>query len=173
MKRTDKDVIIKDVASKIKEYGHFYVTDTTGLKAGATSNLRRICFNSDVKMVVVKNTLFKKAIEQSGKKIEGLDEALKGTSAVLFSQTGSLPAKLLKDFRKKSPIPVFKGAYVEESVYLGENQLEALATIKTKEELVGDVLALLLSPVRNVVGALQSGGTTIHGILKTLGEKEK
>jgi large subunit ribosomal protein L10 len=172
MKKTEKDVIIKDVASKIKEYSHFYITDTTGLKAGATSNLRRLCFNSDVKMVVVKNTLFKKAIEQSGKKIEGLDDALKGTSAVLFSQVGSLPAKLLKDFRKKATVPVFKGAFAEESVYLGEGQLEALATIKTKEELIGDVLALLLSPIKNVVGALQSGGTTIHGILKTLGEKE-
>jgi large subunit ribosomal protein L10 len=172
MKKTDKNVIINDVAGKINEYSHFYLTDTTGLKSGATSNLRRICFNSEVKMVVVKNTLFKKAIEQSGKKIEGLDEALKGTSAVLFSNTRNLPAKLIKDFRKKATIPVFKGAYVEESVYLGESQLEALINIKTKEELVGDVLAMLLSPIRNVIGALQSGGTTIHGILKTLGEKE-
>jgi large subunit ribosomal protein L10 len=172
MKKTEKEVIINDVASKIKEYSHFYVTDTTGLKAGATNNLRRLCFNSDVEMVVVKNTLFKKAIEQSEKNIEGLDEALKGTSAILFSNTGSLPAKLIKDFRKKAAIPVFKGAFVEESVYLGESQLEALLNIKTKEELIGDVVAMLLSPIRNVISALQSGGTTIHGILKTLGEKE-
>jgi large subunit ribosomal protein L10 len=172
MKKTEKDVIISDVASKIKEYSHFYITDTTGLKAGATNNLRRLCYNSDVKMVVVKNTIFKKAIEQSGKNIKGIDEALKGTSAVLFSNAGSLPAKLIKDFRKKAAIPVFKGAFVEESVYIGESQLEALVNIKTKEELVGDVVALLLSPIRNVISALQSGGTTIHGILKTLGEKE-
>lgn len=172
MKKTDKTAIIDDVASKIMEYSHFYVTDTTGLNAGATNNLRRICFNQDVKMVVVKNTLFKKAIEQSGKKIEGLDAALKGTSAILFSNTGNLPAKLIKDFRKKATIPVFKGAYVEESIYLGESQLEALLNIKSKEELLGDLIALLQSPMRNVIGALQSGGNTIHGILKTLGEKE-
>jgi len=173
MKKTEKNEIIKDVASKIKAYSHFYVTDTTGLNAGATSNLRRLCFNSDVKMVVVKNTLFKKAIEQSGKRIEGLEPALKGTSAVLFSNAGSLPAKMLKDFRKKATIPVFKGAYVEESVYLGEGQFEALMNIKTKEELVGEVVTLLLSPIRNVMGALSSGGTTIHGLLKTLGERDK
>jgi large subunit ribosomal protein L10 len=172
MKRTDKVNIINAVAAKIKEYGHFYITDTTGLKAGATTNLRRLCFKSDVKMIVVKNTLFKKAIEQSGKKIEGIDEALTGTSAVLFTNSGSLPAKMIKDFRKKATIPVFKGAYVEECVYLGESQLEALANIKSKEELVGDIVALLQSPIRNVLGALQSGGHTIHGLLKTLGDKE-
>jgi len=172
MKKTDKNVIINDVASTINLFSHFYLTDTTGLNAGATNNLRRLCFNQKVKMIVVKNTLFKKAIEQSGKKIEGLDEALKGTSAILFSNEGSLPAKLIKDFRKKATIPVFKGAFVEESVYLGESQLEALANIKSKEELIGDLIALLQSPIRNVLGALQSGGNTIHGILKTLGEKE-
>ncbi|MDR2927280.1 MAG: 50S ribosomal protein L10 [Cytophagaceae bacterium] len=172
MKKTDKSTIINDLTVNINEYSHFYVTDTTGLNAGATSNLRRLCFSREVKMVVVKNTLFKKAIEKSDKTIEGLDEALKGTSAVLFSNTGNLPAKLIKDFRKKATIPVFKGAFVEESVYLGESQLEALANIKSKEELIGDVIALLQSPMKNVISALQSGGTTIHGILKTLGEKE-
>jgi len=172
MKKADKGIVINKVASTIDEYGHFYVTDTTGMNASATTNLRRLCFKSDVKMIVVKNTLFKKAIEQSSKNIEGLDEALKGTSAILFSNVGSLPAKMIKDFRKKATLPIFKGAYVEESVYLGEKQLEALANIKTKEELVGDVIALLQSPIKNVIGALQSGGYTIHGILKTLGEKE-
>ncbi|MCL2073355.1 MAG: 50S ribosomal protein L10 [Marinilabiliaceae bacterium] len=172
MRKIDKTEIINEIAAKISEFGHFYVTDTTGLKAGATNNLRRLCFKSGVKMVVVKNTLFQKAIEQSGKKIEGLEEALKGTSAILFTNTNSLPAKLIKDFRKKASLPVFKGAYVEESVYIGESQLEALATIKSKEELIGDLIALLQSPIRNVLGALQSGGNTIHGILKTLGEKE-
>lgn len=172
MKKTYKSTIINDLTSKIQEYSHFYVTDTTGLNAGATSNLRRLCFKQDVKMVVVKNTLFKKAIEQSEKQIDGLDAALKGTSAVLFSNTGNLPAKLIKEFRKKGTVPVFKGAFVEESVYIGESQLEVLANIKSKEELIGDVIALLQSPMKNVIGALQSGGTTIHGILKTLGEKE-
>lgn len=172
MKKTEKSTIINDLTSRINEYSHFYVTDTFGMNAGDTSNLRRLCFKQDVKMIVVKNTLFKKAIEQSEKQIEGLDSALKGTSAVLFSNTGSLPAKLIKEFRKRGTVPVFKGAFVEESVYIGESQLEALASIKSKEELLGDVIALLQSPMKNVVSALQSGGSTIHGILKTLGEKE-
>lgn len=172
MKKTEKSTIINDLTSKINEFSHFYVTDTFGMNAGATSDLRRLCFKQDVKMIVVKNTLFKKAIEQSEKQIEGLDSALKGTSAVLFSNTGNLPAKLIKEFRKKGTVPAFKGAFVEESVYIGESQLEALASIKSKEELLGDVIALLQSPMKNVVSALQSGGTTIHGILKTLGEKE-
>lgn len=172
MKKTEKSNIINDLSSKIKEYSHFYVTDTTGLNAGATSNLRRLCFKKEVKMVVVKNTLFQKAMDQSERKIEGLDAALKGTSAILFSNTGNLPAKLIKEFRKRGTVPVFKGAFVEESVYIGESQLELLVNIKSKEELIGDVIALLQSPMKNVIGALQSGGTTIHGILKTLGEKE-
>jgi large subunit ribosomal protein L10 len=171
MKKTEKVAIINELTSKLSEYSHFYLADTTGLNAGATSDLRRLCFTKDVKMMVVKNTLFKKAIEQSEKNIEGLDPALKGTSAVLFSNTGNLPAKLIKDFRKKAAIPVFKGAFVEESVYLGEGQLEALVNIKSKEELIGDVIALLQSPMKNVVSALQSGGTTIHGLLKTLEER--
>ena len=172
MKKTDKSTVINELATKINEYCHFYVTDTNGLNAGATSNLRRLCFKQEVKMIVVKNTIFKKAIEQSEKNIEGIEPALKGTSAIMFSNTGNLPAKLIKEFRKKGTVPVFKGAYVEESVYLGEGQLDALINIKSKEELIGDVIALLQSPMRNVLGALQSGGNTIHGILKTLGEKE-
>ncbi len=172
MKKTEKSTIINDLTSKIGEYNHFYVTDTTGLNAGDTSNLRRLCFKKEVKMVVVKNTLFKKAIEKSEKQIVGLDVALKGTSAVLFSNTGNLPAKLIKEFRKKGKVPVFKGAFVEESVYLGENQFDSLLNIKSKEELIGDVIALLQSPIKNVIGGLQSGGNTIHGLLKTLGEKK-
>ncbi|GAO29601.1 LSU ribosomal protein L10p (P0) [Geofilum rubicundum JCM 15548] len=121
--------------------------------------------------MVVKNTLFQKAMEQSERNMEGLEEALKGTSAVMFSNTGNLPAKLIKEFRKKGTVPAFKGAFVEESVYIGESQLEALVSIKSKEELLGDVIGLLQSPMKNVVSALQSGGTTIHGILKTLEER--
>lgn len=171
MKKTEKSIIINDLTSHIQEYSHFYVTDTNGLNAGATSRLRRLCFKQEVKMVVVKNTLFKKAIEQSERNISGLDSALKGTSAVLFSNSGNLPAKLIKEFRKRGTVPVFKGAFVEESVYLGESQLDLLLNIKSKEELLGEVIGLLQSPMKNVIGALQSGGTTIHGILKTLGEK--
>ncbi len=171
MKKTDKVTIVKSLASTIGEYSHIYLTDTTGLNAGATSDLRRLCFQKEVKLMVVKNTLFHKAMEQSERNMEGLEVALKGTSAVMFSNTGNLPAKLIKEFRKKGTIPAFKGAFVEESVYIGEGQLDALVSIKSKEELLGDVIGLLQSPMKNVVSALQSGGTTIHGILKTLEER--
>jgi large subunit ribosomal protein L10 len=168
MKKTEKATIINGLVDVLSEYSHFYMTDATGLNAGATSALRRLCYQKGVKILVVKNTLFRKAIEQSEKNIEGLDVAFKGASAVLFCNTGNLPAKLIKDFRKKNTIPVFKGAYVEESVYIGESQLDALSNIKSKEELLGDIVALLQSPIKNVVSALQSGANTIHGVLQTL-----
>ena len=133
--------------------------------------LRRLCYQKEVKLLVVKNTLFQKAIEASERNIEGLDVALKGVSAIMFSNTGNLPAKLIKDFRKKGTKPAFKGAFVEESVYLGEAQLDALTSIKSKEELLGDVIGMLQAPMQNVLSALQSGGTTIHGLLKTLEER--
>lgn len=171
MKKSEKANIINNLVDTLGEYNHFYVTDTSGLNAGDTSALRRLCFNKDVKMVVVKNSLFKRAIDQSEKDIEGLDVALKGTSAILFSNTGNSPAKLIKDFRKQKAIPALKGAYVEEAVYIGDEQLDALSKIKSREELLGDVIALLQSPMKNVVSALQSGGSTIHGLLKTLEER--
>lgn len=172
MKKTDKSALIKELSEKINEYNHFYVTDTLGLNAGSTSDLRRLCFQKDIKMMVVKNTLFKLALEQSDKNVEGMDEAFKGTSAVLFCNTGNVPAKLIKDFQKKKELPILKGAFVEESVYLGGDQLEVLTNIKSKEELLGDVIGLLQSPAKNVISALQSGGSKIHGILQTLGERE-
>ena len=172
MKKTDKSALIKELSDKINEYNHFYVADTLGLDAGATSDLRRLCFQQEIKMMVVKNTLFKLALEQSDKNVEGMDEAFKGTSAVLFCNTGNVPAKLIKDFQKKKELPILKGAFVEESVYLGGDQLEVLTNIKSKEELLGDVIGLLQSPAKNVISALQSGGSKIHGILQTLGERE-
>ena len=171
MKKTDKSALVKELSEKINEYSHFYVTDTLGLNAGSTSQLRRTCFEKDIKLVVVKNTLFKLAIQESDKEVDGMEDVFKGTSAVLFSNTGNAPAKLIKDFQKKTGLPVLKGAYVEESIYIGEDQLEVLTNIKSKEELLGDVISLLQSPAKNVVSALQSGGTKIHGILQTLGEK--
>ena len=171
MKKTDKSALVKELSEKINEYSHFYVTDTLGLNAGSTSQLRRTCFEKDIKLVVVKNTLFKLAIQESDKEVDGMEDVFKGTSAVLFSNTGNAPAKLIKDFQKKTGLPVLKGAFVEESVYIGEDQLEVLTNIKSKEELLGDVISLLQSPAKNVVSALQSGGTKIHGILQTLGEK--
>lgn len=171
MRKEDKSALIEELAASINEYSHFYVTDTAGLNAGMTSNLRRVCFNEGVKLLVVKNTLFKKALEQCEGNYEELYASLKGTSAVFFTNTGNLPAKLIKDFNRKGQKPSLKSAYVEESVYVGENQLDVLVSIKSKEELIGDVIALLQSPAKNVISALQSGGNIIHGLLKTLGEK--
>lgn len=171
MKKTEKAEIIQELASKIKEYPHFYVTDTSGMNAAETTALRRLCYQKDVQLVVVKNTLFNKAIEASERNIEGIDVTLKGVSAIMFTNSGNLPAKLIKDFAKKTQRPALKGAFVEESVYVGANQLDTLATIKSKEELLGDVIGLLQSPIKNVVSALQSSGTTIHGLLKTLEER--
>jgi len=171
MKKSDKSALVKELSEKINAYSHFYVTDTLGLNAASTSELRRTCFQKDIKMVMVKNTLFKLALQESDKEVEGMDDVLRGTSAVLFSNTGNAPAKLIKDFYKKKGLPVLKGAFVEESIYIGEDQLEILSNIKSKEELLGDVIGLLQSPAKNVVSALQSGGNKIHGILQTLSEK--
>ncbi len=173
MKKEDKSALIQDLAASVKEYSHFYVADTSGMNAGMTSNLRRLCYDQGVKLLVVKNTLFIKALEQSEGNYSELYSTLKGTSAIFFSNTGNLPAKLIKDFSKKTKKPVLKGAFVEESVYAGgSNLLETLVSIKSKEELIGDVIALLQSPMKNVVSALQSGGYTIHGLLKTLEERK-
>ncbi len=172
MKKSEKTARVQELTQKINEYNHFYVTDTQGLNAIATNNLRRLCFQREVNMLLVKNTLFKLALGQSDKNAEGLDEAFKGTSVVLFCNTGNTAAKLIKEFQKTNKLPLLKGAYVEESVYLGADQLEVLTKIKSKDELLGELIGLLQSPVKNVVSALQSGGTTIHGILQTLSEKE-
>ncbi len=171
MKKSEKSTRVKELTDKINEYSHFYVTDTLGLNAGATNKLRRLCYQKEVNMLMVKNTLFKLALEKSEKNAEGMDEVFKGTSAVLFSNTGNTPAKLIKEFQKANKMPLFKGAFVEESVYLGAEQLEVLTKIKSKDELLGELIGLLQSPMKNVVSALQSGGSTIHGILQTLSEK--
>lgn len=171
MKKEDKSLLIEELAATIQEYSHFYVADAGGLNASNTSDLRRKCFKSDIKMVVVKNTLFQKALEQVGNNYSELFGTLKGSSAIFFSNTGNAPAKLIKEVSKSLTKPVLKSAYVQESIFIGANQLEALCNIKSKEEVIGDVIALLQSPAKNVISALQSGGNTIHGVLKTLAEK--
>lgn len=171
MKKEDKSALIQELASTLKQYSHFYVADSSGMNAGMTSDLRRLCFSEGVKFLVVKNTLFRKALEQSESNYAEIFPSLKGTSAIFFSNTGNLPAKLLKGFSRKTKKPVLKGAYVEECVYLGADQLDVLVAIKSREELIGDVIGLLQSPAKNVISALQSGGNTIHGLLKTLGDK--
>ena len=176
MKKEIKDTIITELGQKIKEYPHFYLVDVTGLNAEKTSNLRRKCFKSEIKMVVVKNNLLKKALENVGGDFSPLQVALKGNTAVMFSQTANAPARLIKEFTKgakKGEVakPELKAAYVQESFYVGAENLEALVNIKSKNELIGDVIALLQSPAKNVISALQSSGQTIHGLLKTLEER--
>jgi large subunit ribosomal protein L10 len=177
MKRSEKQTIIDNLVQEINSYNHFYLADISALNATKTSELRRLCFSKDIKLIVVKNTLLKKALEASDKKADELFVTLKGNTSLMFSESSSLPAKLIQEFRKKNKAlnrPIFKSAFVEECVYVGENQLEVLATIKSKEELIGDIIALLQSPAKNVISALQGGGgQKIVGILKTLSEKEK
>lgn len=170
MKKEVKDTIIVELGQKLKEYPHFYLVDVTGLNAGATSALRRKCFKNEIKMVVVKNTLLHKAFEASDIDYEPLYGSLKGTTAVMFTQTANVPAKLLKDYKKEG-IPALKAAYAEECIYVGADKLDELAALKSKNELIADIVALLQSPAKNVVSALQSGANTIHGVLKTLGER--
>jgi large subunit ribosomal protein L10 len=173
MRREEKNAIIDSLAERFKEYSHFYLTDTAQLNAADTSDLRRKCFNNDIKLIVVKNTLLKRALEQSNVNFEELYPVLKGTTSIMFTNAGNSPAKLIKEFRRKHDKPVLKGAYVQESVYVGDNMLDALVTIKTKQELLGDLIALLQSPAKNVISALQSGGTKIHGVLETLSKREE
>ena len=170
MRKEDKGAIISQLAEVVKQYGHFYLVDTTAMDAASTSELRRKCFKADIKMVVVKNTLLEKALMT----IEGVDYSplfvsLKGTTAVMFCEVANAPAKLLKEYKDGNP--TLKAAYAEEGIYVGADQLEALANIKSKNEVIADIVALLQSPAKNVISALQSGGNTIHGVLKTLGER--
>jgi large subunit ribosomal protein L10 len=172
MNREDKNAIIEELTNKINESTHFYLTDTSELNAEDTSRLRRLCFKSDINLVVVKNTLLMKALEKSEGNYEELYEALVGPTSIMFAEIGNAPGKLIKDFRKKSEKPILKAAYVEESVYIGDDQIEALANIKSKEELIAELVALLQSPIMNVMSQLQTSANNIHGVLQTLSEKE-
>lgn len=170
MRKEDKAIIIEQLGEKLKEYAHFYLVDVTGLNAATTSDLRRKCFGTEIKMVVVKNTLLHKAFEAAELDYSPLYDCLKGTTAVFFTNVANAPAKLLKEVAKDG-IPGLKGAYAEEGFYVGAEHLDALCAIKSKTELIAEVVALLQSPAKNVVSALQSGAQTIHGVLKTLGER--
>ena len=154
------------------ETKNLYLTDISGLNASSTSDLRRACFKANVTLSVVKNTLLEKAMDASDKDFGDLSSVLKGNTSVMYSETGNAPAKVIKAFRKKSDKPLLKGAFIEEAIYLGDDQLDALVDIKSREELIGDIISLLQSPAKNVVSALQSGGGKLSGILKTLSEKE-
>ena len=172
MRREEKDVIIENLAQRLNDTKHFYLTDISELNAEETSNLRRKCFESEVSLLVVKNTLLRKAMEKSEGPYDDLYDVLKDSTSIMFCETGNAPAKLIKEFRKTMEKPVLKAAFVEESIYIGDDQLEALSNIKSKDELLGDLAMLLQSPARNLVSALASSGSQLAGALKTLSEKE-
>ncbi len=173
MKKEDKTLLIEKIGDTLNEYSCVYLVQTQGLNAEKTSALRRACFKDGIKMLCVKNTLLKKALEASEIDYSELYDLLHGETTLLLSNVGNAPAKMLKKFReKKETLPILKGAYVEESVYVGEEMLDTLASIKSKNELIADVIALLQSPAKNVISALNSGATKLHGILETLSNKE-
>ena len=172
MRKEDKSAIIAQLGELIKKYPHFYLVDVEGMNAADTSALRRQCFKSNLKMVLVKNTLLEKTLEASELDFEALKPVLKGTTAVLFTEVANAPAKMLKELKsKKQEKPALKAAYAEEGIYVGANQLDMLCAIKSKNEVIADIVALLQSPAKNVLSALQSGQNIIHGVLQTLEER--
>jgi len=172
MRKEKKTEIINEIASLLSNYNIIYVADMTGLNVAQSNDLRRICFRRGVKLKVVKNTLLKKAMGQLDTDYSEMYSALHGNSAILLSDTGNVPARIIKEFRSKSPIPVLlKAAFIEQAVYFGDEQLDLLYHLKSREELIGDIVGLLQSPARNVISALQSGGGKLAGIVKTLSEK--
>lgn len=173
MRKQDKKQLIDSLAQQLTDNSNFYITDVSELNAEASSDLRRLCHKNGIKMQVVKNTLLRKAMENVERNYEELYVTLKGNTSIMFAEAGNVPAKMIKEFRKTSERPVLKGAFIEEMTYIGDDQLEFLIAIKSKNELIADVIALLQSPAKNVVSALQSGGSKLSGILKTLSEKSE
>jgi large subunit ribosomal protein L10 len=171
MTREEKSQVIQDLTTVLAETNTVYLADISGLNAQTTSNLRRACFKAGVQLSVVKNTLLAKAMEASDKDFGDLPSVLKGNTSMMIAEVANAPAKLIKDFRKKTDRPFLKGAFAEESVYIGDDQLDTLVDIKSREELIGEIIGLLQSPAKNVISALQSGGQTLSGIIKTLSEK--
>lgn len=172
MKREEKDVIIGEISELLNKYPNVYITDTSTLTVDKTNQLRRLCFSKGIKMLVAKNSLIRKAMERNNAdSYSAVFSALKGTSALMFSETGNVPAKVIKEFRKTSDRPLLKGAYIETAVFLGDTQLETLTLLKSKNELIGDIIALLQSPAKNVISGLNSGGGKLAGIIKTLSER--
>jgi len=171
MTREEKSQVIENLTSKLAGSNIIYLADISGLNAAQTSNLRRACFKANINLAVVKNTLLEKAMENSDKDFGELPATLKGNTSIMISETGNAPAKVIKEFRKGADRPILKGAYIEEAIYVGDDQLNALVSIKSKEELIGDIITILQSPAKNVISALQSGGSKLSGILTTLSEK--
>lgn len=171
MKREEKEQIISSLVENLSKYNNFYITDISNLTVEKSNQLRRICFSKNIKMSVAKNSLIQKALERMEGDYSPIFGALKGTSAIMYSDVGNEPAKVIKEFRKKSDRPILKGAWIESSIFVGDNNLDALVSLKSKNELIADIIALLQSPAKNVISGLQSGGQKLSGILKTLEER--
>ena len=172
MTREEKANVIKDLTTRLADSPTVYLADISGLNASETSDLRRACFKANVQLSVVKNTLLSKAMEASEKEFGKLPEVLKGNTSLMFSEVGNAPAKLIKNFRKKAKKPLLKGAFVEEAIYIGDENLDKLVDIKSKEEMIGEIIGLLQSPAKNVISGLKASGGKLAGILKTLSERE-
>ena len=171
MTKTEKQATIDTLTKKFSDANFFYFTDTSGLTVEKINQLRRICFEKGINLQVAKNTLIKKALVAGGKFSDDLDPVLSGPTAIMFTETGNVPAKVIKQFRAGGDKPALKAAYIDSAIYVGENQLEALINVKSKEELVGDIVGLLQSPAKNVISALKSSGGKLAGIVKTLQER--
>jgi len=172
MTREEKSRVIEDLTATLAESNVVYLADISGLNAETTSNLRRACFKAGIRLEVVKNTLLEKAMEASDNDYGDLPSVLAGNTSIMIAENGNAPAKVIKEFRKKEDKPILKGAYIHQAVFIGDNQLDALIALKSKEEVIGEIIGLLQSPAKNVVSALKSGGGKIAGIIKTLSEKE-
>ncbi|MFC6102603.1 50S ribosomal protein L10 [Olivibacter domesticus] len=171
MRKEEKQEIVQALTDQIKSYGNFYIADTADLTVAKINNIRRKCFERGIKIQVAKNSLIEKALEGAGVDTAELKDVLKGASTLLFSEVGNLPAKLIKELRKEGDKPLLKGAYIDAAVFVGDNQLDTLVALKSKEELIGEIVGLLQSPAKNVISALKSSGSTIAGLVKTLQER--
>jgi len=172
MNKEEKHELVLALTEQMKEYGNFYITDTSNLTVAKINNIRRKCFESDITIRVAKNSLIKKAMEAAGGDYTEMYDVLKGSSSILFSKSATAPAKLIKQLRKSgSEKPIIKAAYIDSAIFIGDSQLDTLINLKSKEQLVGEIIGLLQSPAKNVISALQSGGNKLAGIVKTLQER--
>ena len=168
MTREEKNKAIDELSAQLVENKNFYLTDIAGLNAASNSDLRRLCYKSNVQIQVIKNTLLRKAMEKNDVDFAQMYDSLKGNTAIMFAESTNAPAKIIKEFRKKEDKPLLKSAFIEESFYFGDDQVEVLCSLKSKDELIGEIITLLQSPPKNVISSLQSGGGKLSGILKAL-----